>query len=130
MKPVFFRMAIDSAAHLIQLVSASAHLFLMSRGGCISLWSKAPVSWNFLLDLLSASGIRRWVSPDLQGGTQRYEQKTQALGCAIGVQPDPEMLLTALVRLATGVGPFISDNLAFRQQYLRLCNQCGRRLGL
>src|SRR5216684_2701648 len=92
MKPVFFRMAIDSAAHLIQLVSASAHLFLMSRGGCISLWSKAPVSWNFLLDLLSASGIGRWVSPDLQGGTQRYEQKTQTIGLAIGVKPDPEMI--------------------------------------
>src|SRR4029077_7451258 len=26
-------------------------------------WSKAPVSWKSLLDLLSASGFRCWVSP-------------------------------------------------------------------
>src|SRR6266851_2991300 len=37
-------------------------------------WSKGPVSWNFLLRFIVCIGVWTGVSPDLQGGTQRYEQ--------------------------------------------------------
>jgi hypothetical protein len=81
-------LAIYSAVQFKQLVSASAHVLLMSRDSCSSLGQKLRFYGMFSLNLLSASEFGQRASPDLQGGTQRYEEKqTQTLSRTVGVQP-------------------------------------------
>src|SRR5258708_20003844 len=72
-------MAIYSATHLIQLVSASAHSLHMSRASCISLGS-----WNHPFYCLP-SGFGRCVSPGLQAELKAREKGLKRSLVAVAV---------------------------------------------